>query len=398
MSVPLRRNSSFHALWVGGVTGHLGLEAVDVAYPLLVLAMTGSPGKAGVVASALLATVLVVGLPAGHIVDRYDRRRILLLSEGIRAVAAATIVIAMFFDGLGFAHLIVVAMLLGAAAPFAGLTRMLLVRAVVAPDQVTAALTAEEVRINTARLAGPPLGGLLYGMKAVLPFLFCAVAFAVSWLTVLFVRASPAAGSGPAGGLFEGIATLMRDAKLRVAVLLVTAMCAATGPLVLITAVVLERQDAPPWTIGLALSGTAVGGLFGAALVAPLHRRFRPGVVLLAVIGLEVPFIAALALPYGPWWVGGVLLLGSMGLPATRVLMDVLVFRVVPDEDRGKTMAAVLTLFSVGALLGTALTGFLLENLAPATSVLLLAGLIAAVVGWAATQQSLRRAEWPALV
>src|SRR5882757_7561900 len=97
------------------------------------------------VSEATLATLLA-GLPAGQVVDRFDRRRILVLAEAVRMLAAASVAMALAQHRLTLVHLLVVAAVLGASLPFGGTARLLLVRAVVPSEQLTAALTQEQVR------------------------------------------------------------------------------------------------------------------------------------------------------------------------------------------------------------------------------------------------------------
>src|SRR6266852_5488423 len=81
-------------------------------------------------------------------------------------------------------------------------------------------------------------------------------------------------------------------------------------------------------------AGEAAGGLAGTALVRHLGR-LRPGVLLLAVCLPLIPLLALLALPYGPWWVAGLLFAAMLGVPSVRVLLDVLIFRQTPAAERG---------------------------------------------------------------
>src|SRR5713226_1777648 len=55
-----------------------------------------------------------------------------------------------------------------------------------------------------------------------------------------------------------------------------------------------------------------------------------------------IPLLALLALPYGPWWVAGLLFAAMLGVPSVRVLLDVLIFRQTPATERGRVVAAVL--------------------------------------------------------
>jgi predicted MFS family arabinose efflux permease len=162
----------------------------------------------------------------------------------------------------------------------------------------------------------------------------------------------------------------------------------------LVVIVILRHQHHAPGVIGLALGAGAIGGLAGAPLVKVLHR-LRPGVLLLGMGLSWIPIFALLAFPFGPLWVAGLLFLAMLGLPALRVLIDVLIFRQAPDEQRGRVVAAGMMLISVGMPAGVAGTGLLLQWLPAQTAMLVLAGVLAAGVLYCASQRELWRARWP---
>ncbi|QMU67999.1 MFS transporter [Streptacidiphilus sp. P02-A3a] len=403
---PLRRNWRFQTLWVGSTTSLTGTTAADVAYPLVILTLTGSPALAGLFGFLQASALVLAGLPAGQVVDRHDRRRVLIAAESVRAATAGTVALLFAAHQLSLPVLLAAAVLLGAAQPFGGAARMLLVRSVVAPEQLTAALTQDEVRGGIAELVGPSLGGLLYGLGRALPFLYSAVSFTVSTACAIVVRpdnppSAPGTGGGngedgrDSGGIFAGIKVLWADPALRAAMVLVSFLNAAGAPLTLCSVYLLHRESAPSWSIGLALSGAAVGGLAGAALVEPLHRRFRPGWLLLGIVASEVPLVVALGLVRGPWAVAAVLFCTTLGIPALSVLLDVLIFRQVPERKHGRTITSAMTVIALGIPLGTGSVGLLLQYLGGTGALLALAGLLACGAGWAAAQPRLRAARWP---
>ena len=208
---PLRRNLQFQTIWVGSAASTLGVAVADVAYPLAILAVTGSPGRAGLFAAVQALGVLLAGLPAGQLADRWSPRLILILSETCRALVTAVIVVALVTGWLSFPLLITSALLLGIGQPVASTARTLLVRSAVAKEQLTSALTQDEVRINGAALVGPPVAGFLYAVRALAhsaPFIFTAASFLFSVLSALLIRIGPdrgpatggAAAGGPAAG------------------------------------------------------------------------------------------------------------------------------------------------------------------------------------------------------
>jgi MFS family permease len=397
--VPLRRNWRFQLLWVGSSVAFLGMRVTDVAYPLAILTLTGSPGQAALFGFVQTLSNLTLSVPAGEIVDRFDRRMVLLGSETVRMLAATSVAIVVALDRLTMPHLLVVAATLGAGAACAAPARMLVVRALVPPQQLTAALTQEEVRQGTAALAGPPLGGVLFAARQALPFVFSAAAFAASLLCALIVRLPPRTGTAKPNrsdaGPFSGIRTLLGDPVLRAATLLIALLNTVGAPLPLVAIVILQSQQASAQATGLAMTGLAVGMLCGAPLVKPLHRALRPGPLLITVFLIEVPVLASLGLPWGPWWVGGLLIIGGLGIPSLRVLIDVLIFRQVPDERRGRVIASAMTLLTLGAPIGAGTAGLLLEYLQPAGATMALAGLLAAGGAYALSHSALRSAEWP---
>jgi len=412
--LPLRRNLSFQTLWAGSAASTLGLSVADIAYPLTILALTGSPAEAGLFAAGQTAGMILAGLPAGHLADRKSPRALLIGAEAGRALITAAVVAALVMGWLTFPMLLVAAVLLGAGQPVVSATRILLVRAVVPAEQLTSALAQDEIRINGAELAGPPLGGALYGLRVLahaVPFLLTAASFVLSLVSALLVRAGGAgdpagrsadqaaaqpAGNGAASrpGMLAGITAIWGNTLFRSATMLLALLNTVGAGLNLIAVVILRSQSVSPAMIGVALAGAAVGGLAGAPLIRPLHR-LRPGVLLIAVAVLEIPLIALLALPFGPWWMAGLLFAAMLAVPSLRVLLDVLILRQAPADQRGRIISAVMTLMTIGMPAGIAASGLLLQYLPARTAVLILAGVLAAGVLYAATRRQLWRARWP---
>src|SRR5437868_11680600 len=91
-TVPFRCNNSFRLLLGGSSASMLGSRLTTIAYPMLVLYLTGSPATAGFAVFAATAPSILVYIPAGALVDRWDPRRTMLLTESLRGGAIATVV------------------------------------------------------------------------------------------------------------------------------------------------------------------------------------------------------------------------------------------------------------------------------------------------------------------
>ncbi|MCX5212316.1 MFS transporter [Kitasatospora sp. NBC_00240] len=424
--VPLRRNLRFQLLWGGSAASTLGLHVSDTAYPLLLLAMTGSSTLAGAFGALQIAASVLCGVHGGSVADRYDRRRVLIAADSVRLLAALSVPLAMALDAFSVVHALLVAVVIGATIAYSGPVRLLAVRSVVAPEQLRQALAQDEARMSGAGLAGPPLAGLLLGAGRAVPFLGAALASLLSLASACLVRfpgrAEPAAPTVAAGsaadraagevartatdavtatkedgsGALAGFRHLLADRTLRATLAVVFGINLVGSAVVLPVIVLLRERGVSSGGIGLALAGEAVGAMAGALLVSRLHRLAGPGALLLAVAWFAVPLFLAPLLPGGAATVFAALFLMGLGVPALRVMIDLLVFQQVAEELRGRVIAATMTLFTVGMPAGLFGSGVLLDHVAPGTALSVLALLLALGLLPATFDRTLRRAVWPA--
>ncbi|WP_327073593.1 MFS transporter [Kitasatospora purpeofusca] len=411
--VPLRRNWRFQALWAGQAGSTLGLQIIDTAYPLLLLALTGSSTLAAAFGALQIGASVLFGIHGGAVADRYDRRRILIIGDSTRLIACASVPLAMALDRLTVAHSLLVAVVVGATIAYTGPVRLLAVRSVVPPEQLRQALAQDEARMSGAGLIGPPLAGALFGLGRAAPFVGTALTSLLALVVAVLVRfpGRPESQAGDAtaadrtggtedtgsakGAALAGYRYLARSALLRPILAVVLLINLAGTAMLLPVMVVLRGQGTSDAGIGLALAGEAVGALVGAVLVRRLHRLAGPGVLLLAVSWLTVPVILAPLLPGGPATVFAGLFLVGLGVPTLRVMIDLLVFQQVEDALRGRVIAATMTMFTIGMPAGMVGSGLLLDHLSPAAALGTVAALLAAGLAPATAGRTLRRATWP---
>src|SRR5689334_13539270 len=129
-----RRLSDFHRYWVGEALSNLGSRTGGIAYPLLALSLTGSPAKAGLIGFARLAPWFVLSLPVGAIVDRVDRRRLLIATDLAASAVLSLLVVALVADRLTFEVLLVLALVHGTLAMVFRIGEVGAVRHLVADD------------------------------------------------------------------------------------------------------------------------------------------------------------------------------------------------------------------------------------------------------------------------
>ncbi len=277
-SVPLRRNREFLLLWSGQTVSELGSQISLVAYPLLVLAVTGSAAKAGIVGFARNVPIAVFALPAGMLADRVNRRYLMVAADGIRAFALASIPIAAAFGGVPFGLIVLVALVDGAGFVISYVTERGVLRQLVAPDQLGQAVARNESRLFGAMLAGPPLGGVLFGLARTIPFLTDALSYAASTVSKLLIRSDfqELRGDEALGDSREGLRWVWQRPFFRTCMLVFAGSNPLFIGLYLLIVVLAKRHGATPALVGVMLAIAAVGGLVGALLAPRLQSGCPP--------------------------------------------------------------------------------------------------------------------------
>jgi MFS family permease len=271
-------NRRFALLWVGDALSEVGSQATSVAMPLLVLALTGSPAKAGLVGLARSLAYPLAPLPAGVLVDRCDRRRVLIGCAAGRALAMASIVVMLAFGRPPLAQLMAVAFLNAALWSTAMIAERGLLAAVVAAESLPDAVALNEARESAAAIGGPSLGGALFGLARALPFAADTISFLAAGLAVFFVRlpAGAPARRGQGTSLWairDGMAWLWSRPFLRAGSILYAAANLTLASVELLAILIARRHGAGSAAIGLGLAIVGAGGVAGALLAGRARRR-----------------------------------------------------------------------------------------------------------------------------
>jgi MFS family permease len=388
----LWRNRDFVLLWTGQVVSTVGTRVSAVAFPLLVLAVTGSPAQAGLVGFAQGLPYVLVYLPAGALVDRWDRRRTMLAADACRAVAIGSVAIAVVADSVTLPHLMVVGFIEGSLFIFFQLAENAALPHVVPRAQLPTALASNQARELGADLAGGPIGGLLFAVGAALPFVFDTVSYAVSFAALLFIRPRLQGDrkKGTTRGLLvevaEGVRWMVRQRLLRTLVLLVGVINFAVAVLFLALIVRARELGASAEMTGLVLGLYGAGAVVG-ALVAPwMYRHVAPRVLLIGALWWWVVTTAALLSAPSAAVLGLVAGAGALPGPAFNVVVGAYRYALIPDRLQARAVG-VSRLVAWGTVpLGSLLGGLLAESVGASRTLLALtvAMLAIAIAGSAA--------------
>jgi MFS family permease len=395
---PQRWSREFRLLWVGAGFSYLGSRMTALVYPILVLWGGGSSTTAGLIGFTALLPQLLVQLPAGAHVDRWDRRRLMLACELGCIIALGSLAVPVALGVLWLPQLFAVAFVEGSFLVVYQIAERSAVPQLVPAERLGSAYSRNEARTRAASLVGGPAGTGLYAIGNAFP-LFCSVgAHLASFVSLLRIR-TPLQGerAEPPGDVLSdiiaGLSWLWRQRFLRV-VLLVVAGTNMLYQMVAFTMLPLFHDEGKPaGLVGVVLACSAVGGLVGALTSAKWMRRWSLRRILLAgtvVWAIVTPLLAVAhnvavmgVLLFASGYVGGV-----FNVPAITYLM-----RITPPTMQGRVSGAA-NLVSSGAMsLGWVAAGLLLAIVTPRQGIGVVGAGMALVAVCAALSPAIRRAD-----
>jgi MFS family permease len=394
-AVPLSRNRNYQLLWVSQVLSGVGLSAAVIAFPLLVLALTGSAAKSGLVLGAITLAQLLAGLPAGALVDRWNRKTIMLSCEAIQMIAAVSLVAALWWNVVPIGYLIIVGAVIGICGALFRPAETAYVSLVVPADQLSAAVALNAARGSVAQLAGTAAGGFLFALARFVPFIADAVSHGLACILLIFLRVppreiQPAPTRHLSREIVVGLRWVWANRHIRV-----TAQCAVVlnlfiSAFFLIIIVLAQSRGVSPGQIGIIAAMLGVGGLVGSVAASSLSQRVSPYASIIVVFwGLAALTLAAAFVRSG-WLLG--LLFGVMALlpPTANTTIITRQLLLTPDDLRGRLSSVLGIATGVAAALGPVLGGLLVAALSGTNAVLVCAGGIAAIALVATLSPTLR--------
>jgi len=395
-ATPLRRNRDFLLLQDGLLLSSAGSQMTSIAYPLLVLALTGSPAKAGVVAFVRLLAMSLFALPAGLAADHWQRRRLMIAAHAARAVAIGTLGVLVVADEVVFWIVPLVAFVEGSGAALFSAAQHGAFRAVVPTEQLPAAVAVVTGREAAVSVASPALGGLLFGVARALPFLVHAVLYVFSASALLAMR-TPFQGEREAdrssvrSRIAEGFRFLWDHAFLRTTALLF-GLANFIGPGVLLAIVVIgEEQGLTSGRVGLLVSVFGAFILVGAFLSPFVRRRLPVRGVLLLELWTWVGCAAFLVWP-SVYVLTASILPTALVIPSTDSVVHSYRLALTPDRLLGRVGSVWTTIGLAIAPLGPLVAGLMLDATSERATIAVFAAFGLALALWGTLSPSIRAA------
>lgn len=330
----------------------------------LVLELTGSAERLGLVVALQFLPSLLFSLPAGVLSDRYSRRNLLYLTQGGMGLLALVMSLLIISHTVRYEHVLVFAFLYGMFNAMDLPVRQAFTVEIAGRDRYPGAIALNSFSFNTSRVIGPALAGLLIaGLGLGWSYFANALSFVPLLIALRGVpRMAPQTKPGSVlADALEGLRFVWNDQLVRQVVTLVGLSSlfgmnfATIVPVYARLQLGLEAQG-----YGFLMSAVGLGSIV-AAVVQALGAGARP---LRAVFGslLLGSALLFLVLPLSPLWVAVVLAVGGLGMITTNINANTTVQLIAPDRIRGRVMSVYSMVLLGSGPLGAYLSGLLMQT------------------------------------
>ena len=366
-------NANFWKVWSANSFSNLGDGLYQVTLPLLAAQLTRSPSLIAALGVMSSLPWLIFALQAGSIVDRSDRRKIMLWVNGGRLVILLFLTWAVITGYASLPMLYVAAPLLGIGETLVDTALTSIVPSVVSKERLTwanARLTAAQTVTNT--FIGPPLAGYLAGLGFAVATGSSTLMYLMAGLALILMRGSFRVTSQTDGKLkqqswahvTEGLRFLWKDHLIRDLTLFTASMnlfWSGWGALIVLYAVRPGPMGLSEFGYGVFLTAMAIGGLLGSVVCERLQRSLGTRHALALDFVGTILLVGVPALTTNPFAVGAAAFFAGLGATVWVILVSSIRQRLVPGELLGRVYSASRFIsWGIGPI-GAILAGFVAE-------------------------------------
>jgi Na+/melibiose symporter-like transporter len=313
--VSIWRNRDFRLVWVSGTVSGLGSWLLVVAIPFHVFQLTGSAAATGLTLALEALPALLLGPWAGVLLDRWDLSRAMWVADLVSAAAVGLILLADRPERLWMIYLAVLVEN-SATTVFRPASRALLPSVVGTGPELATANALRAFAGSVTRLGAPPLGALLLAGPGITFVLVVDIAsYLLSAATIAAIRTRPERAPHQPLRPLAGLQYAVRSKPLRGLLagngVFLTANAGLTA---LLVPLIVERLDAPGYTVGYVFSGLGAGHLLGAAIsVKALSWLGIRDLIAATQLATGAAFFALVNAPSVPWAIAAAALIGLPG-------------------------------------------------------------------------------------
>lgn len=398
-SQSLWHNRDYLLLWGGQTISSLGTNVSQIVFPLLVLSLTGSAFQTGLAGALRLLPYLLIGLPAGALVDRWDRKRVMLVCDTGRTLSLASIPLALALGHLTAVQLDLNAFIEGTLYVFFDLAEAASLPRVVTVEQLPTASAQSAVTGGVTALIGPALGTALYAVRSLLPFLADAISYLCSVLSLTWIRTHFQAERQPESAhslptdIRVGLVWLWHQPLIRLLALftgLINLVFPDTNALIVL--VLAHQQVSSPAAIGLIFSVASIGYIAGSLFSDRLLKRLGLRRVTIGACWLFALLWSLYLLPIS----FALLMVVTSLISIVDPIYDVAQFSrraaLIPDELQGRVNSAYRLLALSTPPLGYFVAGVLLQTSGTRPTILVFLAVLLLLALLANKSKTLRQA------
>jgi MFS family permease len=368
--VPLWRNRDYLLLWLGQAVSSLGTRLTQFAFPLLIVGLTHSIAAAGLAYGLEQLPYALFSLPAGALLDRWPRKRVMTMCTFclLLCVASIPLTLLLVSGQLRLLLLYGIAFSLGTISLFYEIAELAALAWMVPKTQLPTAVAQNEFVYSSCSLLGPALGSLLFSVARLLPFIADAVSYMILLGSLLNIH-SPMQDKRSSQHrhllveVREGLSWLWSQKVMRSVVLISSYLYFVMTASVLIVLTIVQQQHLTPVLYGLIVAAGGIGNLLGTVLCPPFQRRMRFGTALGSTLVVFVLLWPLYSIVTTPLVLGAVFAGIAIFDSISAILMSSYRLSVVPDALQGRVSGVYrLILFSI-LTIGPAAVGLSLERL-----------------------------------
>ena len=382
------RYRDFRLLWFGAFASTTGTFMQTLAQGWLVYTMTGSALLLGVDGFLATGPMLLFSLFGGVIADRMERRKIMLLSQVLQGSFALILAALIYFHTVKIWHIFILSFLTGSAQSISGPAYASLLPLLVKRDDMANAVAMNSMQFNLARVIGPALGGVVFGLwGATACFGINGLSFGFVILALAMIKMPPlqpgATSTSMMAQMKEGFAFVASKRSLLLLTFLSFAGTFLGMPLFTMMPVVAKSIfNLGPQGLSLLQADYGIGSVIGALFVAGSSYAAKKGRLALALqlvfaatlvaFGISRQLAASLVIAF----IAGAAIVGVISLYSSLVQLS------TGDAMRGRVMSIFMLAFRGGMPLGNLMAGFVAQRWS-ITTALVVNGIALAVVALA---------------
>jgi len=358
----------FRLLWFGAFTSTCGTFMQALAQGWLVYKMTGSALLLGFDGFLATGPMLLFSLFGGVIADRIDRKKVMLASQWAQMTFAFVLALLIYIGKVKIWHILLMSFLTGSAQSFSGPAYASLLPLLVKREDVPNAVAMNSMQFNLARVIGPALGGIVYGVwGAAACFAFNGVSFIAVIISMMIMKMPPVtrvpdATRGVFDDMREGFSFVKSRPTLQLLTFLAFAGTFFGMPLFTMLPVTAASFHLGPRGLSFLQAIYGVGSVIGALFVAATGYAKRKGQLALllqlafAVLLITFGLSKSLGVSSVTGFFAGACVVGVVALYSSLVQLG------TPDSMRGRVMSIFMLAFRGGMPLGNLLAGWVTQK------------------------------------